>query len=61
MSSGMQSKFGSNEPLIVLFIFLLGKLYLWNALPNGRHAYFFDVNSAKRCDRRSFTKGSVRH
>jgi 2-desacetyl-2-hydroxyethyl bacteriochlorophyllide A dehydrogenase len=47
VSSGLQSKLGGNESLIVLFIFLLCKLYLWNVLPNGRHAYFFDVNSGK--------------
>jgi NADPH:quinone reductase-like Zn-dependent oxidoreductase len=47
VSYGVLSKRDSNESLVVLFILLVAKLYLWNALPNGHHAYFFDVNSGK--------------
>jgi 2-desacetyl-2-hydroxyethyl bacteriochlorophyllide A dehydrogenase len=47
VSYSMLSKRDGNESMVMLFILLLGQLYLWNALPNGRHAYFFDVNSGK--------------
>lgn len=47
VSYSLMSKRDGNESMVLLFVLLLGRLYLWNALPNGRHAHFFDVNSGK--------------
>ena len=47
VSYAMLSKRDGNESMILLFILVLCQLLLWNILPNGHHAYFFDVNSGK--------------
>lgn len=47
VSYALLSKGDGNESMVMLFIFLLGQLSLWNTLPNGRHASFYDVNSGK--------------
>lgn len=47
VSYALLSKRDGNESMVMLFIFLLGQLSLWNTLPNGRHASFYDVNSGK--------------
>ncbi|MFI9365523.1 medium chain dehydrogenase/reductase family protein [Kitasatospora sp. NPDC053057] len=33
---------------------LLGRVWLWNALPNGRHAYFYNVWAGRALNRRRF-------
>ncbi|MGW0965152.1 medium chain dehydrogenase/reductase family protein [Streptomyces sp. NPDC002516] len=33
---------------------LLGRVWLWNALPNGRHAYFFNIWAGKALSRDRF-------
>ncbi|MFI1096653.1 medium chain dehydrogenase/reductase family protein [Streptomyces sp. NPDC020917] len=33
---------------------LLGRVWLWNALPNGRHAYFFNVWAGRALSRNRF-------
>jgi hypothetical protein len=33
---------------------VLGRIWLWNLLPNGRHAYFFNVWAGRSMNRRAF-------
>lgn len=35
---------------------VVGKLYLWNALPNGRHAYFYNLWGGKTIRPRAFRR-----
>jgi len=41
---------GKQAPILKL----LGRLWLWNVLPNGRHAYFFNVWAGRSLTKRAF-------
>ena len=43
VSYGLASKLATQESLVGAFIAHLGRIYLWNILPNGRHAHFYDL------------------
>ena len=43
VSYSIASKLDGDESLLVLFLLTLGKLAVWNYLPTGRHASFYDV------------------
>ncbi len=56
VSYGMASKLDGQGSMMAAFIPLLGRIYLWNALPNGRHAHFYDLWSGKRLRPRAFRR-----
>jgi NADPH:quinone reductase-like Zn-dependent oxidoreductase len=39
---------------------LLGRLWWWNAAPNGRHAYFYNVWAGRALNRKAF-RARLRH
>jgi NADPH2:quinone reductase len=45
---GMATRMNSRVPMVLLFPPLLTKLGIWNFLPNGHHATFYNVWGGKR-------------
>ena len=56
VSYGMASKLDGQGSMMAAFIPLLAQIYLWNALPNGRHAHFYDLWGGKRTRPRAFRR-----
>lgn len=53
---GIASKLDTQDSMIAAFIPLLARIYLWNALPNGRHAYFYNLWGGKTLRPRAFRR-----
>lgn len=47
VSYGIASKLDAEDSLILAFLPHLAYILLWNALPNGRHAYFYNLWGGK--------------
>ncbi|MCX6046308.1 MAG: medium chain dehydrogenase/reductase family protein, partial [Chloroflexi bacterium] len=54
VSYGIASKRDTQDSMLLVFIPHLARLYWWNALPNGRHAYFYNVWGGKTLRPRAF-------
>ena len=48
VSYSLAGSLNGTGPLLPMFLALLTRLALWNALPNGRHAYFYNVWAGAR-------------
>jgi len=51
---GLASLRDAQGSLVLAFIPLLARIYLWNALPNGRHAHFYNLWGGKTLRPRRF-------
>ncbi len=51
---GLASLRDAQGSIVVAFLPLLGRIYLWNALPNGRHAHFYNLWGGKTLRPRAF-------
>ncbi len=51
---GIASLRDAQGSIVLAFIPLLARIYLWNALPNGRHAHFYNVWGGKTLRPRRF-------
>ena len=56
VSYGLASMRDAQGSLVWLFLPLLARIYLWNALPNGRHAHFYNLWGGKTLRPRSFQR-----
>jgi len=54
VSYGVSVELDAEVSPLALFFPLLGRIYLWNALPNGRHAYFYNLWGGKTLRPRRF-------
>jgi len=54
VSYGIASLRDAQGSLLLAFIPLLARIYLWNALPNGRHAHFYNLWGGKSLRPRKF-------
>ncbi len=56
VSYGLASKLDDQGSMIAAFIPFLARIYLWNALPNDRHAYFYNLWGGKTLRPRRFRR-----
>jgi len=56
VSYGVSVELDAEGSPLALFFPLLGRIYLWNALPNGRHAHFYNLWGGKSLRPRAFRR-----
>jgi synaptic vesicle membrane protein VAT-1 len=59
VSYGLALERDSKVPMLAAFIPHLARIYMWNMLPNGRHAYFYNLWGGKMFQPRKF-QGKLR-